>query len=152
MQTSHVLLASVNPHDALDLQQRLTQMGHTVLAIATSSLEAVHLAAALRPDVVVMDLQVPGVMDSLQAGTHIWATLEIPVIYVSAHFPEVTLQRLWPTALAGLLWKGIDAQHLHQAIAESVACRAPLRVPPPTPGGGCGLAGGRAGRAGGGGP
>jgi DNA-binding NarL/FixJ family response regulator len=131
MRTRRVLIASMDPLDALDLQQRLTHTGHPVLAIATSREDVLHLAAVLRPDVVVMDLQLPSPMDGLQAGTHIWATLAIPVMYVSAHFPAVTLQRLWPTALVGLLGKGVDAQHLHRAIEVLVARHTPPRLHPP---------------------
>jgi DNA-binding NarL/FixJ family response regulator len=134
MRTRRVLIAGMDPLDAFHLQQRITQTGHTVLAIATSREDALHLAAMLRPDVVVMDLRLPTPMDGLQAGTHIWVTLGIPVIYVSEHFPEVTLHRLWPTSLAGLLWKDADARHLHRAIAESGARRVPPRIPPPDAG------------------
>jgi DNA-binding NarL/FixJ family response regulator len=130
MRTGRILLAGADRPDALDLQQRITQMGDTVLALATSSHEALHLAATLRPDVVVMDLRLPGIMDGLQAGTDIWVTLDIPVIYISEHFPERTLQRLWPTCPAGLLWKGTDPQALHQAIAACVAA-GPRRASPP---------------------
>jgi DNA-binding NarL/FixJ family response regulator len=130
MRTGRILLAGADRPDALDLQQRLIQMGDTVLALATSSHEALHLAATLRPDVVVMDLRLPGLMDGLQAGTHIWVKLDIPVIYVSEHFPERTLHRLWPSCPAGLLWKGTDPQDLHWSIAASLARRAPPRVPP----------------------
>jgi DNA-binding NarL/FixJ family response regulator len=135
MPTGRLLLASVDHLDALDLQQRLTRMGHTVLAIATSSHEALHLAAAVRPDVVVIDLRLPSSADGLQAGTYIWwVTLGIPVIYVSAHFPEGTLQRLWPSCPTGLLGKGTAPEALHQAIAESLARQVPPGITPTTGG------------------
>jgi DNA-binding NarL/FixJ family response regulator len=132
MHAGCILVAGVDGLDAFDLQQRITQMGHTVLAIATSSREALHRAGVLRPDVVVMDVRLPGVMDGIQAGTQLWARLGIPVIYVSERFPAVCLQRLWPTALAGLLWKDAGAHDLHQALEEMLARRAPPPVDPTT--------------------
>jgi CheY-like chemotaxis protein len=73
MHTGRILIAGGDRLDALDLQQRLARMGHLVLAIARSSDEALQLAGVLRPDAVVMDARLPGLMDSIQAGTHIWA-------------------------------------------------------------------------------
>jgi DNA-binding NarL/FixJ family response regulator len=102
-------------------------MGHLVLAIASSSHEALHLAAVLRPDVVVMNIRLLGLLDGVQAGTQIWARLGIPLIYVSEHVPEGTRQRLWPASLAGLLSKRTEARDLHQALEEMLARRASLR-------------------------
>jgi DNA-binding NarL/FixJ family response regulator len=132
MHTGRILIAGANRLDALDLQQRISRMGHLVLAIAGSSDEALHLAAVRRPDVVVMDIRLPGLIDGIQAGTQIWTQLGIPVIYVSEHFLEGRLQRLWPTSLAGLLSKHTKASDLHHAIEEMLGRRTPP-LPDPTP-------------------
>jgi DNA-binding NarL/FixJ family response regulator len=100
-------------------------MGHLVLAVASSSHEALHLADALWQDAVVMDIRLQGLIDGIQAGTQIWARLGIPVIYLSEHVPEVSLQPLWPTSLAGLLSKHTPARGLHQALEDMLARRAP---------------------------
>jgi len=102
--------------DALDLYQRVTQLGHTALAIAASGEEALAQAATLRPDVVLMELRLPGPVDGIQAGTRIWAQFGIPVIYVSEHLPARTLQRLWPSCMAGLLGKHVGGRDLHRAL------------------------------------
>ena len=125
MHTGRILIAGGDRLDALDLQQRLARMGHLVLATARSSDEALQLAGVLRPDAVVMDARLPGLMDSIQAGTRIWARFGIPVIYLSEHVPEVRLQRLWPGSLAGLLSKHTGARNLRQALEEMLARRAP---------------------------
>jgi DNA-binding NarL/FixJ family response regulator len=131
MHTGRILIAGANRLDALDLQQRLSRLGHLVLALADSSDEALHLAAVRRPDVVVMDIRVPGLIDGIQAGTQIWTQLGIPVIYVSEHILEGRLRRLWPTSLVGLLSKHTTARDLHRAIEEMVGRRTPP-LPAPT--------------------
>jgi DNA-binding NarL/FixJ family response regulator len=134
MHTGRILIAGGDRLDALDLQQRLARMSHLVLAIARSSDEALQLAGVLRPDAVVMDARLPGLMDSIQAGTHIWARLGIPVVYRSEHVPEVRLQRLWPGSLAGLLSTHTGAHDLRQALEEMLARCAPPPVDPTTQG------------------
>jgi CheY-like chemotaxis protein len=140
MPTGRILIVDDDRHDALDLQQRVAQMGHTVVALAASSQEALALAAAWRPDVVLMDLHLPGPLDAIQVGTRLWVRFGMPVIYVSAHFPEHTLQPLWPTCMAGLLGKGAGARDLHRALEQVFQHRSPFpfvpegqrRSPPPT--------------------
>jgi CheY-like chemotaxis protein len=134
MPTGRILIAGGDRLNALDLPQCLARMGHLVLATARASDEALQRASVLRPDAVVMDARLPGRMDSIQAGTHIWARLGIPVVYLSEHIPEVRLQRLWPGSLAGLLSTHTGARDLRRALEEMVARRAPPPVDPTTQG------------------
>jgi DNA-binding NarL/FixJ family response regulator len=130
MSTGRILIAGANRLDALDLQQRISRMGHLVLAVANSGDEAIHLAAVRRPDVVVMDIRLLGRIDGIQAGTQIWTQLGNPVISVSEHFLEGRLERLWPTSLAGLLSEHTTAGDLHHAIEEMLGRRAPPLADP----------------------
>jgi DNA-binding NarL/FixJ family response regulator len=123
-----LLIVDHHRREALDLQQRVTHLGHTVLAIAASGQEALALAAALQPDLVLMEVRLPGPVDGLQAGTQIWVRFEIPVIYVSEHLTAHTVQRLWPTCQAGLLGKHIGVRDLRKALEEVLACRGPIPV------------------------
>jgi CheY-like chemotaxis protein len=138
MPTGRLLIVDPDRRAALDLQQRVTQLGYTVLALATSGQEALALAETRRPDGVLMEVRLPGPLDSLQAGTQIWMRLGIPVIYVSGHLTARTLQRLWPTALAGLLGKHTKGRDLRQALKEALDAR-----PASTPLGPSPLDGGR---------
>ena len=60
-----------------------------------------------------MDIRLPGLIDAIQAGIQIWAWLEIPVIYISEHVLEVSLQHLWPAALTRVLSKHTPTRDLH---------------------------------------
>jgi CheY-like chemotaxis protein len=123
MPSGRLLIVDPDRRAALDLQQRVTPLGYTVLALATSAQEALALAEALRPDGVLMEVRLPGPLDSFRAGTQIWMRLGIPVIYVSAHLTAHTLQRLWPTAMAGLLGKDTAGRDLRNALAEALDAR-----------------------------
>jgi DNA-binding NarL/FixJ family response regulator len=115
-----LLIVDHHRREALDLQQRVTHLGHTVLAIAASGPEALAQAAALRPDVALIELRLPGPVDGIQVGTQLWVQFEIPVIYVSAQLTAPTLQRLWPTCLAGVLWKHVKRHDLHTALEQAL--------------------------------
>jgi CheY-like chemotaxis protein len=57
---------------ALDLTRRLTRWGYAVTQV-TSGAAAVAAADRLRPQLVFMDVHLPGAMDGLQAVAAIWA-------------------------------------------------------------------------------
>jgi CheY-like chemotaxis protein len=130
MPTGRVLIVDDDRANALDLQQRVTQLGYTVLAIAASGQEALAQAAAGRPDVVVMELRLRGLVDGIQAGTLIWVQFGIPVIYVSAQVTAPTFQRLWPTAPVGLLGKHVGRRDLGKAVEDVLGRRVPTPVEP----------------------
>ena len=130
MPTGRVLIVDDDRANALDLQQRVTQLGYTVLAIAASGQEALAQAAAGRPDVVVMELRLRGLVDGIQAGTLIWVQFGIPVIYVLAQVTAPTFQRLWPTAPVGLLGKHVGRRDLGKAVEDVLGRRVPTPVEP----------------------
>jgi len=56
---------------ALDIQSRLGSMGYAVPAVVASATEAVEKAGQLLPDLVLMDIQLEGEMDGVQAAERI---------------------------------------------------------------------------------
>lgn|GEM_PF-2903093 len=130
MAKEYVLIVDHDRLGAMELQQRITQVGYTVLTIVSSGREALAQAAALRPDVVCIDIHLPGLMDGLQTGTRLWVQFGIPVLYVSEHLAADTFQRLWPTCLAGLLSKHVGVHDLRKALDEIGGPRAPTRLDP----------------------
>ena len=68
---------------AFNLARRLTTLGSTVLATAGSGREAIQQAVDLRPDLVLMDVGLPGGMDGLEAAAHIRAQAAIPIMYLT---------------------------------------------------------------------
>jgi two-component system, cell cycle response regulator DivK len=81
-----ILYVEENKNNVHVLQQRLTRLGHTVL-IATDGERALAMTAATQPDLVVMDLSLPG-LDGWEATRRLKsmpATRDIPVLALSAH-------------------------------------------------------------------
>jgi CheY-like chemotaxis protein len=53
---------------ALDLQWRLTHLGYTVVALATTGSEAIQQALVHRPDLILMDIHLQGPMNDTEAA------------------------------------------------------------------------------------
>src|SRR5438445_8844378 len=81
-----ILYVEDNEDNVYVLKSRLTRAGYTVL-IAPDGAQAVTMAAAERPDIILMDLSLP-VLDGWQATRQIKAapdTKHIPVIALTAN-------------------------------------------------------------------
>ncbi|MGA7938039.1 MAG: response regulator, partial [Kovacikia sp.] len=105
---------------AANLQENLRDLGYGVSDIASSATEAVAKAAALQPDLVLMDIRLQGKMDGIQAAEQIWNQLQIPVIYVTGHADPITLESAKVTFPFGYLLKPIKGKELYVAIETAL--------------------------------
>jgi signal transduction histidine kinase len=78
--------------------------------------QAVQRAGALRPDLVLMDVRLSGTMDGIEAADEIRARFDIPVVFLTAHSDERTLERVKQTRPFGYLLKPFRPRELQTAI------------------------------------
>lgn len=105
---------------ARDIQTRLVSMGYEVLGTASRASDAVAEVLSLGPDLVLMDINLKGEMDGIEAATQIAAKADIPVIYCTAYSNEATLARAKVTAPYGYVLKPFDNRELEINIEISL--------------------------------
>jgi signal transduction histidine kinase len=76
---------------ATALKSHLLQLGYEVVATVDSGAEAIRKAAELRPDLILMDIVLLGAMSGIEAACEIKQTLDVPVVYLTAHTDAETL-------------------------------------------------------------
>jgi len=101
---------------AMDLENKLKNMGYDVAGLASSGQEAVRQAAALQPDLVLMDIRLKGAMDGVTAAHQIRALFDTPVVYLTAHADDYTLHRAKKTEPVGYILKPFEDKELHASI------------------------------------
>jgi two-component system, sensor histidine kinase len=101
---------------ALDIQSKLEGKGYEVPAVVSTGEEAVQKAEETRPDMVLMDIQLEGEMDGVEAAALIRSQFEIPVVYLTAFSDEKTLQRAKISEPFGYLLKPFEERKLHTTI------------------------------------
>jgi PAS domain S-box-containing protein len=98
------------------LVDRLQRTGMRVVGTADSADAAVAAAIQTRPDLVLMDIQIQGLKDGVDAAHEIRQHLDVPVIYLSAHSDRTTLERAKRTAPFGYVLKPLRERELLIAI------------------------------------
>ena len=73
---------------AMELEKHLAEMGYDVVGRASSGVEAIAKAKELRPDLILMDIVMPGEKDGFDAAKKIKSELDVPVIFVTAYADE----------------------------------------------------------------
>ena len=119
-QPRQILIVEDESVIALNLQETLESLEYSVPAVAVSAEQALHYAATLHPDLVLMDIRIKGDVDGIQAAAQIWERFQIPVIYVTGHSDSSTVERVRLTAPFGYLLKPIEERELYVAIETAL--------------------------------
>jgi PAS domain S-box-containing protein len=101
---------------AKNLENGLRRLGYTVTALVDSGPEAIGLAGEARPHLVLMDIRLKGEMDGVTAAGEIRTRFGIPVIYLTAHVDDATLQRAKATEPLGYIVKPFRMEDLQSSI------------------------------------
>lgn len=110
------------------LKLRLRGLGYHVSAIARDGPEAIERAGELKPDLILMDVQLGEGMDGIEAARHIRARQEVPIIFISAHVDADLLERARATRPAGFINKPFTTRDLLTAV-ELALTRSPSDSP-----------------------
>ena len=78
---------------ALNIKNRLKNLGYSVPSAVVSGKEAIREAELINADLVLMDIMLKGDMDGIEAAQIIKSRFGIPVIYLTACTDFETLER-----------------------------------------------------------
>lgn len=116
-----VLVIEDEPVIALDIVGLVREMGHSVVGVASSRSEAVAMARARKPGLVLADIHLGEGGSGLVAVKEILDLIDVPVIFVTA-YPErlLTGERPEPTYL---VTKPFESDTLKVTISQALSTR-----------------------------
>ncbi len=124
MPNENILIAEDDGIIAARLQSILVKLGYAVPAMVASGEDAIQQAADVLPELVLMDVELAGEMDGIEAGGQIRAQLGIPVVYLTAYLDDTLLQRAKMTEPYGYLVKPVQDRELRATIEVAIyKCR-----------------------------
>ena len=113
-----VLIIEDEPIIALDIETMVEELGHTVTGVARTQREAIALVAKRRPGLVLADIQLADGSSGLDAVNEILATIDVPVIFITA-YPERLLTGDRPEP-AFLITKPFQPEAVKAAISQAL--------------------------------
>lgn len=102
----------------------LKKLGYTISGMVSSGEQAVALAKSEKPHVILMDIQLSGSIDGIEAVETIRTWSDVPVIYVTGNSDQGTKQRALITRCSAYLVKPVDKRELQSAIESAFQAHA----------------------------
>jgi PAS domain S-box-containing protein len=104
----------------MHLEELLTNMGYDVVATASTGAEAKEKAREFTPDLIFMDIIMPGEMTGIDAATEIKKELGIPVIYLTAFADDHIVEKAKQSEPFNFLVKPFKGHELRAAIEIAI--------------------------------
>lgn len=113
----NIVIADDQPAVRAGLRMRLSlEADIKIIGTARDGGEALHVIARLRPDLIIMDMEMPG-MDGLAATKYIKSSApDCKIIILTIHDDETSRQQAYDAGAAGFVSKSADDIALVNAI------------------------------------
>jgi AmiR/NasT family two-component response regulator len=121
MTRRRIVIAEDEPLARLDLGQMLENLGHEVVGQAGDGRTAVDLARELNPDLVIMDIKMPGEIDGLGAAGLLAEERVAPVLLLTAYSDQEFIDGARDAGVMGYLVKPYGENQLAPAIEVALA-------------------------------
>lgn len=116
----NILIVEDEGATATDIKFTLLNKGYGISSTAATGLNALKEIQYSKPDLVLMDIRLPGEMDGIETAEKIWSDYGIPIIYLSAHIDNELIERSRKTKPYGYLLKPFKEDELHATITMAL--------------------------------
>ncbi|MGO9388223.1 MAG: response regulator [Methanobacterium sp.] len=119
MSAKNVLVVEDENIVALDIKNKLEDLGFNVPYLISSGEEAVEKAFENQPDLIMMDIILKGKINGLEAAQKILETLNIPIIFLTANTNKKILESTRRIKYYNYIPKPFNKKVLETVIKES---------------------------------
>ena len=116
MKTPRILIVEDEAVTAADLKRELVRLGYEAVGFASETEDAVQAVLRLEPDLVLMDIILAGQLDGIVAATAIRGATGCPVVFLTAHGDQRTMERAMLAGPFGYVLKPFTGIALKAAI------------------------------------
>ncbi len=121
---SKILVVDDEAIITMQLERRLSAMGYSVAGMAASGEDAVEKARLFRPDLVLMDIVMPGKMNGIEAAKIITRELDIPVVFITAYADDGIIEQAKSARPYGYIVKPFNELEIKAAIEVALFRKA----------------------------
>ena len=116
MKKFNILVVEDEALIAASLVKTLSSLGYTVHQPVATGEEAIRSVKTQQPDLVLMDIQLIGPMDGIEAAEKIRTIADIPILYLTAYTDDQRLKKAQLTEPYGYIVKPANSRELHATI------------------------------------
>ncbi|MBN1432338.1 MAG: response regulator [Methanomicrobiaceae archaeon] len=120
MSGSKVLIVEDEVIVAMSIERTLSSFGYDITGLSTTPEDAIRMAGELKPDLILMDINLDGEIDGIDAAEKITEMLDIPVVYLTSYTNEETLRRAIGTNPYGYLTKPVRPKEIYTTIETAL--------------------------------
>lgn len=103
------------------IRKALTRAGYEVVGEAVEGRQAIDLARDLKPDLVLMDINMPGPVDGIAATREILQNQPVPIIMLTAYSDNAYVDAALDAGACAYLVKPVTSEQLIPAIRTAIA-------------------------------
>lgn len=112
---STILIADDEHLVATGMKNNLEELGYTVIGPACDGNEAMELCAEFRPDLALLDIQMPGI-NGIHAANTIFNDHKVPVVIISAYSDQDFVKSSTEAGVFGYILKPLSRDQLRVGI------------------------------------
>jgi len=116
MKSARILIVEDEIIIAENLRRQLTHYGYDVPEIALNGQEALRLFEATAPDLILMDIKLPGGMDGIETAAQIRAQSDVPIIYTTSYAGDSFTERAKYTSPSSYITKPYNVEQIRTNI------------------------------------
>ena len=120
MSQKRIVLAEDEPLTRRDLREMLSNLGYLIVGEAADGRSAVNLARELRPDLVIMDIEMPE-MDGITASRTLTEERISPILLLTAHSDRGLVEGATDAGVSGYIVKPFRESEVVPAIELALA-------------------------------
>ena len=120
MRNISILIVEDEAIVAYDLASKIRQLGYDMAGTASTGEEAIELARLHRPALVLMDIQLVGAMDGIEAAEQIHRESNLPIVFLTANIDSDSAERMLQAGSVGRIMKPFDKHDLQIQIEKAL--------------------------------
>lgn len=120
MNLPRILIVEDEAITALELTRRLERWGFEVVGDVASGKTALEMAQQLKPDLIIMDINLKGKMDGVDTALAISKIYDVPIIFLTAHGNQDTIRKAQALKPAHYIIKPYRENELRFAVERGI--------------------------------
>ncbi len=119
-----ILIADDEWVTRVEIEEMLTDLGYEVVGQAETGAEAIDMVRNLDPDLIIMDVIMPGEMNGIEAARVIKTEWGTPIIFITGYGDPEHIEAAKEIAPFGYVMKPFDEREIHAFVEIALSKRA----------------------------